>query len=256
MSSSGKFLLFLAALLLGGCSLTGPAPAVIPPEKQKVIDSPAMHRATLRPYVVHGKSYTPTLVNVGDVGEGVASWYGPKFHGRKTSNGEVYNMYAMTAAHKTLPMNTVVKVTRKDTGKSTVVRVNDRGPFVAGRIIDLSFTAGKELGLDKCGTAPVAVEVLGFDGHISKLVAGREKESRQVAGFAVQVGSFHRKEGAEITVKEAQALHAPYGARIKTVEMEGKTVHKVLVTGFKSEAEARDFVKNGGIDGSFIIADD
>ena len=76
MSSSGKLLFFLAALLLGGCSLTGPAPAVIPPEKQKVIDSPAMHRATLRPYEVFGKTYTPTLVNVGDVSEGTASWYG------------------------------------------------------------------------------------------------------------------------------------------------------------------------------------
>jgi rare lipoprotein A len=114
-----------------------------------------------KPYKVHGNWYQP-LPSATDFREvGLASWYGKKFHGRRTSNGEIYNMYAMTAAHKTLPLNTWVRVTRRDTGKSIVVRVNDRGPFVTGRIIDLSYTGAKKLGMVGPGTARVIVTALG-----------------------------------------------------------------------------------------------
>ena len=91
---------------------------------------------------------------------GIASWYGQKFHGRKTASGQVYDMYAKTAAHRTLPFGSVVRVTDLKTGKSTVVVINDRGPFVEGRIIDLSFGAAQEIGLDKAGLAKVKIEVL------------------------------------------------------------------------------------------------
>ena len=100
--------------------------------------------------------------------KGISSWYGKKFHGSKTSNGEIYNMHARTAAHKTLPMHTMVKVTNIQNGKSTVVRINDRGPFIKGRIIDCSYVAGKELGLDRLGIAKVEIEVLGYDGKTEK----------------------------------------------------------------------------------------
>jgi rare lipoprotein A len=92
--------------------------------------------------------------------EGIASWYGADFHGHLTANGEIYNMYDMTAAHKTLPLGTVVKVTSQDTGKSVEVRVNDRGPYVKGRIIDLSKSAGESIGISKGGTTRVKLEVL------------------------------------------------------------------------------------------------
>ena len=100
--------------------------------------------------------------------KGISSWYGKKFHGSKTSNGEIYNMHAKTAAHKTLPMHTMVRVTNIQNGKSTVVRINDRGPFIKGRIIDCSYVAGKEIGLDHLGIAKVEIEVLGYDGKIGK----------------------------------------------------------------------------------------
>lgn len=93
--------------------------------------------------------------------KGQASWYGPYFHGRRTANGERFNMYALTAAHKTLPFNTMVKVTNQRTGKSAIVRITDRGPYAHGRIIDLSKAAAQAIGMLSSGTAPVTVEVLG-----------------------------------------------------------------------------------------------
>jgi len=93
--------------------------------------------------------------------KGIASWYGDPYHGRRTASGEVYDMHAMTAAHKTLPFGTVVKVDRRDTGADVTVRINDRGPFIAGRIIDLSFAAAQVIGLDIDGVAPVKIKVVG-----------------------------------------------------------------------------------------------
>jgi len=91
---------------------------------------------------------------------GIASWYGPGFHGKRTASGEVYDMYAMTAAHRTLPFGTIVRVVDLDTGKSVVVRINDRGPFIEGRIIDLSYAAAVELGMVRKGLARVGIQIL------------------------------------------------------------------------------------------------
>ena len=109
-------------------------------------------------YTVRGKTYRPYLSADGYREDGVASWYGRDFHGKTTANGERYNMYAMTAAHKLLPLGTKVRVTHLRNGKSIVVRVNDRGPFVGDRIIDLSYASAKELGMIGTGTARVRVE--------------------------------------------------------------------------------------------------
>ena len=130
-------------------------------------NSLAMHRATMRPYTVFGIKYYPEIAKVGERFNGIASWYGPDFHAKKTSNGEIYNMYAMTAAHKTLPMNTVVRVDNLDNGRSTIVRINDRGPFVSGRIIDLSNKAAHEIDMVRKGTAKVQITVLGYNGEIN-----------------------------------------------------------------------------------------
>lgn len=129
-------------------------------------DSEAIQRATMRPYTVRGKTYRPHPVKVGDTFDGIASWYGPDFHAKATSNGETYNMHAHTAAHKTFPMNTIVKVYNKDNGKITVVRINDRGPFVEGRIIDLSNVAAHDIAMVGKGIANVRVEVVGFGGDL------------------------------------------------------------------------------------------
>ena len=118
-----------------------------------------------RPYTVLGKSYSPMLDESGYFEEGIASWYGRKFHGYHTSNGETYDMFAMTAAHKTLPLPSFVKVTNTANGKSVIVRVNDRGPFHDDRIIDLSYAAAYKLGYYTHGTARVKLEAVKIVGE-------------------------------------------------------------------------------------------
>ena len=116
------------------------------------------HSGANKPYVVGGKRYVPITGDQPMTQRGTASWYGKKFHGRKTSTGETYNMYSMTAAHKTMELPSYAKVTNLKNGKSVIVRVNDRGPFVDDRIIDLSYAAASKLGYVKNGTTPVKVE--------------------------------------------------------------------------------------------------
>lgn len=112
-------------------------------------------------YTIKGKTYqTLKKIEVGFSQQGVASWYGPGFHGKKTASGETYDMHQLTAAHNVLPLNSVVKVTNLDNGKEVVVRINDRGPFVDDRVIDLSLSAALGLGIVKPGTAPVRITVL------------------------------------------------------------------------------------------------
>jgi rare lipoprotein A len=124
------------------------------------VDEPILRSAANRPYVVFGRTYTPLPANAEFRQRGVGSWYGRKFHGQKTSSGEPYDMYAMTAAHPTLPLPSYVRVTNPANGRSVVVRVNDRGPFHAERIIDLSYTAALKLGYVEQGSAQVEVERL------------------------------------------------------------------------------------------------
>lgn len=156
--------------------------------------------ATQRPYRIEGKRYYPMASANGYVEKGDASWYGKKFHGRKTSNGETYNMYAMSAAHKTLPMNTWVKVENLNNGRTITVRINDRGPFVAGRIIDLSYKAARRIGIVGPGTGRVKVTALG------KATAYSKKDHSPVdftpvnywkGNFTVQVGAFKEKTNAD-----------------------------------------------------------
>ena len=128
--------LLIIALIFAGCSTKtttykSSSGSSTSSSSSKIIDTPNMHRATMRSYTINGKTYHPTVVSLNDTFSGIASWYGKDFHGKKTSNGEIYDMYAMTAAHKTLPMNTMVRVTNLKNNKSIVVRINDRGPFVS-----------------------------------------------------------------------------------------------------------------------------
>lgn len=122
--------------------------------------TPTIHTGAYKknPYTVFGKTYYPKNESTGYKETGMASWYGTKFHGKSTANGEMYDLYGMTAAHKTLPLPSYVKVTNLQNGRSVVVRVNDRGPFHSNRIIDLSFAAAKKLGYADAGTARVKVE--------------------------------------------------------------------------------------------------
>ena len=220
----------------------------------KIKNSKAMQRATMRPYEVFGKKYYPTVARIDDEFKGIASWYGPKFHAKQTSNGEIYNMYANTAAHKTLPMNTMVKVQNLENGKSTIVRINDRGPFVNGRIIDLSNKAAHAINMVNKGTARVKITVIGFNAKIATTAAERN-EVKSVSNYFVQVGAFSRIEGAQITKRKFELiLEDRYKVILKDGDLAGKAVKRVWISGFRSENEARDFKENNNLQKAMIIA--
>jgi rare lipoprotein A len=175
------FFVIIVILVVSSCGKT--SKVYIPPSKHSIA-------ATQRPYTINRKTYYPLPSADGFVQEGKASWYGKKFHGKSTSNGEKYNMYAMTAAHKILPMGTYVSVKNLDNGRQCVVRVNDRGPFVKGRVIDLSYNAAKKLGVVGKGIAHVRVEALGeVTGSGASRKFAPHPDFRHGV-FYIQVGSF------------------------------------------------------------------
>ncbi|MRI83263.1 MAG: septal ring lytic transglycosylase RlpA family lipoprotein [Nitratiruptor sp.] len=258
------------ALFLGGCGTKQEIvvdepkehgiqeePIIVQESQPKQEEKPAP-KATMRPYEVNGVVYRPTVVRIGDKFRGVASWYGSDFHGKKTSSGEVYNMYELTAAHKTFPMNTMVKVTNLNNGKSVIVRVNDRGPFVKDRIIDLSYAAAKRLGMLDTGTAPVELEILGFDstiGTLPKTEGSAAPKEVILKDFAVQIGAFRRYRGAAYVKSQNALVDGRYRAIIRKFDYEGAPIYRVWLVGFRSEQEARDFIASGRYPGAFLIRD-
>jgi rare lipoprotein A len=162
-----------ALILLAGCA-SGPSsdnrdgpPLQVPPNLQRTPDArprvePIRSGGPNRPYEVAGRRHVPVTEDRPMADSGLASWYGRKFHGRPTSSGEPYDMFAMTAAHKTMPIPSYARVRNPANGREIVVRINDRGPFVDGRVIDLSYVAALRLGVLN-GVAPVQVRRLTFD---------------------------------------------------------------------------------------------
>lgn len=264
------FSTLLVLLLITGCSTRGTrvytssdTPTSYSSSKNAYnssVDKKNYSHPTMRPYEIRGIKYYPTVVSVGDEFDGFASWYGPDFHGKLTSNGETYNMYDMTAAHKTLPMNTIVKVTNQRNKKSVVVRINDRGPFIERRIIDLSNTAAKKIDMLGAGTAPVKVEVLGFHSKDKKDIP-LEKDlqisppDQVIDGFALQIASFSRVEGAIETQQKYNKTDG-YETIIKDMQTQSGRMFKVWLKGFRSEQEARDYLALGNFKGSFIVRED
>jgi len=249
-----KSIVFILGLILlfSGCSQKRP---YIP--KSSKYTSAARHKACMKCYTVRGKKYKPTYVSIGDTMKGISSWYGPNFHGKYTSNGEIYNMYKRTAAHKTWPMDTMVRVTNLENGKSTIVRINDRGPFVEGRVIDCSYKAGKELGLDKSGIAKVKLEVVGFAGEVVDNKSGfiqnsNTKKHIKLSNFGVQVGAFRNYNGAKKVAYRYNRKYPNYKTIVKKFYTSNGALYRVWMMGFQSEAKAVDFKECNGIKGAIV----
>jgi len=180
-------------------------------------------------YKVMGKTYNVMKSSNGFVQDGIASWYGTKFHGRKTSSGEPYNMYAMTAAHKTLPLPTYVEVTHKGNGRKIIVKVNDRGPFHEGRIIDLSYAAARKLGVSGTGTGPVSIRAINtsaLDLNTNAVVLpepanGDGKIHVQVAAMGTE--SAAEKMAGDLRDKKIQSV------RVHVVDNDGAKLYRVRV---------------------------
>lgn len=179
-------------------------------------------------YEVFGKRYQVMASNLGYLEIGISSWYGTKFHGRLTAMGEVYDMFEMTAAHKSLPLPTVVKVTNLDNGRSIQVRVNDRGPFHDDRLIDLSYAAAKALGFHDKGIAPVVVEALDEVNHPDLV---RQIEMKPPGeSYYLQVGAFRNESGANRKLDLIRSiLPEDVESRILISETETSLLHKVWV---------------------------
>jgi rare lipoprotein A len=227
----------LLALFLAGCAAKTPIPRPTGREP-----------ATLRPYTIKGVTYVPLHSAAGYREEGVASWYGPGFHGKSTSCGEIYDQYKLTCAHKLLPMHTMVRVTNLENGRTLVLRVNDRGPFVSGRIIDLSQAGAKELGVHARGTAKVRVEV---EGEVPGVGPGGELPGP----FYVQVGAFAQASNAQRLLSRLQA--AGYaGSRVQFKDIDGVGYHQVHAGVFPTTAAAEEARLRLGtrFSGAFIIA--
>ena len=164
--------------------------------------------------------------------KGIASWYGEPYHGRRTASGEIYDMHQMTAAHKTLAFGSVVKVNRRDTGADVVVRINDRGPFIQGRIIDLSFAAAKKIGLDVDGVAPVKIKVIGRE-DAPKRPSTAPPVAQPEDCFWVQVGAFSEHDRATRAEAELEST----GEQATTLEGLDD-LWRVRLGPFADEAEA------------------
>ena len=227
-------------LAAGGCSLGGSK------STQPVQKGPVKRGAPgTKPYTIRGRTYQPLLSAHGFREEGVASWYGPDFHGKKTANGERYDMHGMTAAHKLLPFNTQLKVTNTRNGKSIMVRVNDRGPFVADRIIDLTRTGAKELDMLGSGTAPVIIESVGT-------VAGL-KDGDLTGRFYVQVGAFGQESNARNLVRKI----GTEGLDARTYFAENVNFWRVQIGPYPSlsKAESAAGTLAGRYPGNFVVAE-
>lgn len=212
-----------------------------------------------KPYKVGKKWYQPMSHARDFVESGTASWYGRKFHGRKTSNGEVYNMYAMTAAHKTLPFGTHVRVHNLKNNRWVDVRVNDRGPFVRNRIIDLSYAAAKKIGMVGPGTVPVKIVALGTAaprGATGKRSHAYVPGNYYVGNFTFQVGSFRNPENAERLKRELDRFHS--NAHIKAFHTGHETLYRVRVGRCATLQEAIAYEKiliRDGFKDAFVVAD-
>ena len=230
----------LLILLCAGCGAQKRV-VFIPKSSRKPVSSACKYT-----YTVNGKKYCVRRSYKGFVQVGIASWYGPGFHGSRTASGEIYNMYKLTAAHKTLPLGTYVKVINLENRKSVIVKVNDRGPFVKGRIIDLSYAAAKKIGMLRKGTAKVKIIALG------KRVDHRYKPVPYSKGrFFVQVGAFRNK----LNAYKFKWLVSKKGYRARVVKLRG--YYRVFVgpvsTYSKAERLKRELLKRG-FDGSFIVS--
>jgi rare lipoprotein A len=214
-------------------------------------DEPRSRYGNPETYEVFGRRYKVMKSSKGHVERGLASWYGPGFHSERTSSGEPYDMYAMTAAHKTLPIPVYVRVTNLENGRSVVVRVNDRGPFVGDRIIDLSYTAAWKLDMLRAGTAKVEIRVLepgkrSADSPVTAATGAATGaapvitppgSSSVAGGRFLQAGSFASRANAAALADRLTASGIQ-GASIREAQVGERTLYRVRVGPVADDAQA------------------
>ncbi len=210
-----------------------------------------------RPYVALGRSYTPLTGDVAFRERGIASWYGRQFHGNRTASGEIYDMFAMTAAHPTMPLPSYARVTSVRSRESVIVRVNDRGPFAHGRVIDLSYAAASRLGIAAGGTGEVEVERLThtqiasgeWRGTGAGIVDAVAPSARSGSQWSVQLGAFSQRANADAfaaqvatLLESAEALVLAQARRTPRVEPDG-SLFRVLIGALPDRSAALELAQ-------------
>jgi rare lipoprotein A len=279
--SATTLALALAVLLVAGCATRAPTPPLEAPQPVPRLDpmqvpdalpmlEPIRAGGPNKPYEVLGESYVPLPADAPLSESGLASWYGGKFHGRRTASGETYDMYAMTAAHPTLPLPSFARVTNPANGRSVIVRVNDRGPFVKGRVIDLSYAAARKLGVagltmvkveritpdeirtgawqrntppidgDEPPAVAAAVEAVPASAAVPVAATASEGGSAPAVatrGFWIQLGAYRDSRGAQ--QMQQQASDAVEDLAPMLTVFADRTVHRVQAGPFASRDEAQ-----------------
>lgn len=228
----------LVFVMMSGCAVidqVNPFPQHIystPPSGSRSGSSTAAYAPKTKPYTVMGVTYYPLKSASGYDQVGMASWYGRDFHGKKTATGETYNMYALSAAHKTLPLGTRVKVTNLSNGRSVYLTINDRGPFVSGRIIDLSYGAASKLGSVDKGVIKVRITAVGSAPAPQNVTVAQKRL------YHVRVGAFSDKSNAYRTNRELRAAGYTQ-ARIRQVRANGRLLHVVQAGSYSDRQQAQ-----------------
>jgi rare lipoprotein A len=274
--NKAPYLVLISALLITACSSPsrykinqdhGPRNPVDVSEVRDAVPKvePRSKYGNPKNYKVLGKWYSVRETSAGYKEKGIASWYGKKFHGHRTSSGETYNMYAMTAAHKSLPLPTYVRVTHLENGKSVIVKVNDRGPFHENRIIDLSYSAARKLGITARGTGVVEVTAIDPDSYNKKQpYQPKIKRTSALSSYPaklnyklyLQVGAFSDQKNAHKLHKrlsrmfKARKIHSNYAA--------DKNIYRVRIGPLASVDDADKlsmYLNNKGIPTTKIVID-
>ncbi|MCK5359295.1 MAG: septal ring lytic transglycosylase RlpA family protein [Gammaproteobacteria bacterium] len=221
--------------------------------KDAIPRSEPLSKTGNKPYVVFGKRYVPLKSNAGFKQKGTASWYGKKFHGKRTSSGETYDMYKMTAAHTVLPIPSYAKVTNLNNGRSIIVRVNDRGPFKHNRVMDLSYAAALKLDVVKTGTGRVEIIAINDNKQVSK-PQPLKKDSQRVT---IQLGAFSNYDSALKLQKRLQA-DGYSKAMIETIQQNELNIYRVRLGPIKEPGNI-DFtlgdLHHGGYADAHIIVE-
>jgi rare lipoprotein A len=235
VSRRSKALVILVVLASGGCApileRDGPGTRGTPSEIADAVpkSEPRSKYGNAESYVVLGQRYYTLKTASGFTERGIASWYGKKFHGRKTSSGEIYDMYKMTAAHKGLPLPTYVQIKNLDNNRTAIVKVNDRGPFHANRVIDLSYAAALKLDVVDKGTAFVEIRALDAAGKPSgPLLAEKGVGAGFKTGVYLQIGAF-RDRGNARSLADKLGKIVSRGVHIREVDSGGTVLHRVQI---------------------------
>ena len=206
-----------------------------------------LHKFANRPYVVLGQTYAPDVSGKPYQARGIASWYGKKFHGQRTSSGEPYDMYGMTAAHPTLPIPSYVRVTNIKNGKSVIVRINDRGPFHSDRVIDLSYTAAYKLGLIQNGSGTVEVSIIDPSNWSpappppESNIAAAPPSGPLPQSYWLQLAAFSVQHNAEQLLTQLKTELGSLGEYLRIQAEAG--IYRLRAGPFKSESEAGELAQ-------------